>query len=299
MRVAVTGSSGLIGSAIRRALGARGDEVIRVIRPGSRGNGIYWDPKTGQIDKDGLNGVDAVVHLAGESILGLWTDTHKRRILDSRVTGTSLIASTVAALTKPPGVLVSASGINYYGNRPGGEAVDESGDQGAGFLAEVVARWEAAAAPAREAGIRVVHNRTGLVLARSEGTLKFAAPVFYLGLGGRLGAGRQVWSWVALADVVRSYLYAVDHPLEGPVNVTAPEPVTNAEFTRILAEVMHRPAFMAVPEFVLRLGGEMVDELILSGARVVPRKLLESGFRFRFAELRPALQAVLAGEDGS
>ena len=289
----------MIGTAISRALAARGDTPVRLIRPVSRGSGIYWDPKTGQIDKDGLNGIDAVVHLAGESILGLWTPAHKRRVLDSRVRGTSLISSTIAALPNPPRVLVSASGINYYGNRPGSEPIDESAPQGQGFLAEVAGRWEAAAAPAREAGIRVVHIRTGLVLARNEGTLKYAVPVFYMGLGGRLGTGRQYWSWIALADVVRSYLHALDQPLAGPVNATAPEPVTNAEFTRVLAEVVHRPAFMAVPEFVLGLGGDLAKELILSGARVVPRKLLESGFRFRFTELRAALQAILAGEDGS
>lgn len=270
-----------------------------MLRPGSRGEGIYWDPGTGQIDRDGLNGSHAVVHLAGESIAAVWTPTRKRRILDSRVKGTSLLATTLAGLPSPPAVLVSVSGINYYGNRPASEPIDESAAKGTGFLADVVEQWEQAASPARQAGVRVVHPRFGLVLARESLALKLALPVFYAGLGGKLGSGRQIWSWVSVDDVVGSVLFLIDQPLQGPVNAVAPNPVSNAEFTRVLAEVMHRPAFISVPEFVLRLGGDVVDELILAGARVVPRKLLDSGYRFRHPELRPALQAVLAGEVGS
>jgi uncharacterized protein (TIGR01777 family) len=299
MRIAITGSSGMLGSAVSRALAARGDEVLRLVRPVSRGTGIYWDPGSGQIDRQGLQGLDAVVHLAGEPIAAIWTPARKRRILESRVRGTSLLAGTLAELSRPPKVLVSVSGINFYGNRPPNEPVDETTGKGTGFLSDVVERWEAAAVPARVAGIRVVHPRFGLVLAKDSLALKLAIPVFYMGLGGRLGSGRQVWSWVALADVVGSILHLIDQPLAGPVNVVAPHPVTNAEFTRVLAEVMHRPAFVAVPEFILKLGGEVVDELILTGARVIPRKLVESGYQFRYPELRPALQAVLAGEVGS
>jgi uncharacterized protein len=299
MRIAVTGSSGLIGTAVVRALSQRGDDVVRIVRPVSNAKGVFWDPNSGQIDRDGLEGIDAVIHLAGAQILGLWTRSRKRRILESRVKGTSLMAKTVAELKRRPAALIVASGTNYYGNRPASEEVDEKTSKGSGFLADVVEAWENAARPAANAGIRVVNLRTGLVLAKGEGTLKFAVPPFYAGVGGRLGSGGQVWSWVALDDVVGSYLHAVDTTITGPVNVVAPNPVTNAEFTRVLAGVLHRPSFMAVPEFVLRLGGQLVEELILSGARIVPRKLLESGYHFRYSDLRTALQAILAGQVGS
>jgi uncharacterized protein len=299
MRVAVTGSSGLIGSALVRALTQRGDDVVRLVRPGSRKAGIFWDPAAGQIDRAGLEGINAVVHLAGEPILGLWTRSHRRRIMTSRVHGTALIARTLGELNRGPAVLITASGINFYGNRGASEEVDEMAPRGAGFLADVVEAWEDAAAPAVSAGVRVAHARTGLVLAKGEGTLKFAVPVFSAGIGGRLGSGKQIWSWVALPDVVGSYLHLLDMPVRGAVNVVAPNPVSNAEFTRVLAKVLHRPAILQVPEAVLRLGGQMVEELILSGARVIPRKLLETGYRFRHPELRPALQAVLAGEVGT
>ena len=299
MRIAVTGSSGLIGTAVVRALSQRGDDVVRIVRPVSNAKGVFWDPNSGQIDRDGLEGIDAVIHLAGAQILGLWTRSRKRRILESRVKGTSLMAKTVVELKRRPAALIVASGTNYYGNRPASEEVDEKTSKGSGFLADVVEAWENAARPAANAGIRVVNLRTGLVLAKGEGTLKFAVPPFYAGVGGRLGSGRQVWSWVALDDVVGSYLHAVDTTITGPVNVVAPNPVTNAEFTRVLAGVLHRPSFMAVPEFVLRLGGQLVEELILSGARIVPRKLLESGYHFRYSDLRTALQAILAGQVGS
>ena len=299
MKIAVTGSSGLIGTAVVRALGQRGDEVIRLIRPGSKGKGVFWDPNAGQIDREGLEGVHAIIHLAGEPIVGLWTPSKKRRILQSRVRGTSIIATALTEMRRPPAVLITASGISYYGNRPGAEEVDERAGKGSGFLADVVEAWEKAAGPASEAGIRVANLRTGLVLAKGAGTLKFAVPPFYAGVGGRLGDGRQVWSWVVLEDVAGSYLHAVDTAIRGPVNVVAPNPVTNAEFTRVLAAVLHRPSLVTVPEFVLRLGGDLVNELILAGARVIPAKLVESGYRFRYSDLRTALQAVLAGQVGS
>jgi uncharacterized protein (TIGR01777 family) len=299
MKIAITGSSGLIGAAVSRALTRRGDTVIRVIRPGSAGPGIHWDPQSRQIDREGLNGLDAVVHLAGAPIFSLWTAGQKRRILESRVQGTTLLAEALAQLNQPPRVLVCASAIGFYGNRPPDQPVDETDAKGSGFLADVVALWEAAAAPAKDAGIRIVNTRFGLVLGKDGGTLMVAVPPFYLGLGARLGSGRQVWSWVTLPDVVGGVLHVIDNPVAGPVNVVAPHPVNNAEFTRVLAEVMRRPAFLAVPEFLLKLGGEMVNELILSGVRVVPRRLQESGYRFRHPELRPALQAVLAGDVGS
>jgi uncharacterized protein (TIGR01777 family) len=298
MRIAITGSSGLIGSKTVRALQQRGDQIARLVRPGSKRSGIQWDPATGRIDADALEGCDAVINLAGESIASLWTPRRKRRILESRVKGTSLLATALARLASPPRVLISASGVNYYGNRPATESIDETERRGEGFLADVVERWEGAAEPARVAGIRTAHPRFGLVLARNGGALKFALPVFYAGIGGRLGSGKQVWSWVALADVVGSILHLIDHSVSGPVNVVAPNPVSNAEFTKTLGEVLHRPTWLAVPAFALRLAGGAADELILSGARIVPRKLIETGYQFRYPELRQALQAVLAGEVG-
>lgn len=294
MRVAITGSSGLIGAATAQALAAAGHDIVRLIRPGSPGHGVRWDPSKGQIDAAALEGVDTVVHLAGESIASVWTASRKRRILESRVNGTSLLAATLAGLRRRPSALISASAIGYYGNRPDDKPIDEGAPKGIGFLADVAEQWEAAAQPAREAGIRVAHPRFGLVLSKDGGMLKPALPVFSFALGGRLGSGRQVWSWVVIDDVVGSVLHLLDHPIAGPVNVTAPNAVTNAEFTNALGDVLHRPTVVAVPEFALKLAGEAAEELVLFGARVVPRKLIESGYRFRYPELRQALQAVLA-----
>jgi uncharacterized protein (TIGR01777 family) len=299
MRIAITGASGLIGSAVVAALKARGDEAIRLVRPGSARAGVTWDPARGEIDLAALEGMDAVVHLAGESIAAVWTASRKRRILESRVVGTSLIATSLAKLQRPPRVLVSASAIGYYGDHPAGEPVDESAPKGSGFLADVVAQWEAAAQPARSAGIRVAHPRFGLVLDRNGGMLKAALPMFYVGMGGRLGSGKQIWSWVALDDVVGSVLHLIDHNLAGPVNVTAPNAVSNTEFTRELAKAVHRPALLPAPEFMLKLVGGAAEELVLYGVRAVPKKLTESGYVFRYPELRQALQAVLAGGVGA
>ena len=300
MRVAVSGTSGLIGQAVLKELAARGHVALPLVRPASKKTGIYWDPNTGQIEREKLEGIDAVVHLAGETIAGLWTSARRQRILDSRVKGTSLIATTLASLDRPPGALVSASAIGYYGNRPASETIDETASSGTGFLRDVVLAWESAAGPARSAGIRVVHPRFGLVLGKGGGMLKPALPAFYAGLGGRLGSGKQIWSWVAIDDVAGSIVHMIEHgSLSGPVNVTAPNPVSNAEFTRILGEVLHRPTVLPVPEFILRLVGDVAEELVLSGARVIPRKLLESGYHFRYPELRQALQAVLARAVGT
>jgi uncharacterized protein (TIGR01777 family) len=295
MRVAITGSSGLIGTAVHRSLDARGDDVVPMVRPASKRAGIMWDPAAGQVDKAALEDIDAVVHLAGQSIAGLWTRGYKRKIVDSRVRGTSLIARTLAELKNPPRVLVSASAIGYYGNRPATETLDESAGKGDGFLADVVARWEASAENARQAGIRVAHPRFGLVLSKDGGALKPMLPIFYAGFGGRMGSGKQIWSWVALDDVVGSILHLLDNPVSGAVNVVAPNPASNTEFTKVLGNVLHRPTLRAVPAFALKLAGGAAEELILFGARVVPKKLMESGYRFHYPELRQALQAVLAG----
>lgn len=298
MRVAITGSSGLIGSAMVARLRADGHEVTRLVRGRGHAGGpgaVHWDPARGEVDAAGIEGHDVVIHLAGESLVGLWTKRKKARIRDSRVQGTRLIAEALAGLARPPGVLLSASAIGYYGARPPDEVVDEGTPAGSGFLAETAQAWEAAAEPARAAGIRVVHPRFGLVLSPRGGALAAMLPVFRFGLGGRLGSGAQVWSWIALDDVVEAALHALrTDSLDGPVNFVAPEPVSNAEFTRVLGRVLRRPAPFAVPASAARLAaGEMAEEMLLTGARVSPRRLLETGYRFRFPTLEPALRHLL------
>jgi uncharacterized protein (TIGR01777 family) len=299
MLVAVTGSTGLIGTALVRRLTADGHRVLRVTR--SRPSGpdeTRWDPMGGRIDADALAGVDAVVHLAGRGIGdGLrWTRKAKDEILQSRVEGTRLLAETMAgaAGSGGPRVLVCASGIHAYGD--GGDAVlTESSRPGSGFLAEVVRQWEAAADPARTAGLRVVHIRNGIVQAAEGGALPRLLPLFRLGLGGRLGSGRQWWSWVALDDSVGLYRHALlSDDLEGPVNGTAPNPVTNAEHAATLARVLGRPGFLAAPAFAVRLLlGELAEELLFASLRVQPAAAQASGYVFRFPELEPALRHVL------
>jgi len=299
MLVAVTGSTGLIGTALVRRLTADGHRVLRVTR--SRPSGpdeTRWDPMGGRIDADALAGVDAVVHLAGRGIGdGLrWTRKAKDEILQSRVEGTRLLAETMAgaAGSGGPRVLVCASGVHAYGD--GGDAVlTESSRPGSGFLAEVVRQWEAAADPARAAGLRVVHIRNGIVQAAEGGALPRLLPLFRLGLGGRLGSGRQWWSWVALDDSVGLYRHALlSDDLEGPVNGTAPNPVTNAEHAATLARVLGRPGFLAAPAFAVRLLlGELAEELLFASLRVQPAAAQASGYVFRFPELEPALRHVL------
>jgi uncharacterized protein (TIGR01777 family) len=299
MRVAVTGSTGLIGTALVARLREAGHEVTRLVRDRSRARApgsVFWDPLRGEIDAPGLEGHDVVVHLAGESLVGIWTRAKKRRIRDSRVRGTRVLAEALAGLARPPRVLLAASAIGFYGPREPDEVVDESTPAGRGFLAEVAVEWEAAAAPARAAGIRVVHARFGLVLSPRGGALARMLPLFRLGLGGTLGSGEQVWSWIALDDVVEAALHVLGtEALAGAVNFTAPEPVSNAEFTRVLGRVVRRPAPFAVPAFAARLvAGEMAEEMLLVGARVVPRRLLDSGYRFRLPALEPALRQLLS-----
>ena len=297
MQVAVTGSSGLIGSELRRALELSGHEVLRIVRGGpSASDAIRWDPAAGAIDKEGLEGVDAVVHLAGESIGGArWSETQKANINDSRVQGTTLLARTLASLASPPKVLVSGSAVGYYGN--GGEKfLTEESPRGEGFLAAVVERWEAAAAPAEEAGIRVVRIRSGIVLSRKGGALGKLLLPFKLGLGGRFGSGRQYWSWISIHDEIGAILHAIDTgSLSGPVNLTAPNPTTQADFAATLARVLGRPAFMPTPVIGVKLvyGEQMVEETLLWGQRALPKRLEESGFTFVHPTLEEALRAVV------
>jgi uncharacterized protein len=299
MRIAITGASGLVGGELQRQLRRAGHEITPVTRShGSAEQGdraVIWHPDRGTIEKTGLEAHDVVVHLAGESIAGVWTTAKKRRIKKSRITGTGLLARTLAELHQKPRVLVSASGFNYYGDQPTG-TVDESAPPGTGFLADVAQRWEACTRAARDAGIRVVLMRLGTVLSPRGGMLASLLPLFRLGLGTRLGSGNQVWPWIALEDIPPAILHLLERPdIDGPVNFVAPQLVTNAEFTDTLAAVLGRPSILALPAFAARLApGGMGSELLLSGARVVPGKLLHSGYEFRFPELKPALQAMLA-----
>ena len=274
MRVAITGSSGLIGSALAASLESDGHDVLRLRR------GEHWDPAAGTVTPGALAGVDAVVHLAGEGVAEKrWSDEQKRRIHDSRVVGTKAIAEACAASSVP--TLVSGSAVGFYG-APGAVVVDESHGPGDDFLAHVVVDWEAATAAAEAAGTRVVHSRTGIVQSARGGALKRQLPLFKLGVGGRIGRGDFYVSWITLEDEVRALRFAIDTPtLRGPVNLTAPDPVTNAEWTKALGRALHRPTAFTVPPFALRLvlGAELVESL-LSSQRVVPRKLLDAGFVF-------------------
>jgi uncharacterized protein len=298
MRVAITGASGLIGTALRRSLEADGHAVSPLVRSDDR-PGIRWDPEQETIDAAALEGVDAVVHLAGEGIAEKrWTDEQKRRIRDSRTKGTDLLARALAGLDRKPSVLVSASGMHFYGDR-GDEVVTEADPAAGGFLPEVVVAWEAAAAPAEAAGIRVSRIRTGLVLDRTGGALARMLPLFRFGVGGRLGSGTQWWSGISIEDHVRAVRFLIDHEVSGPVNLSAPAPVTNAEFTKALGRVLHRPTALPVPTFgpKLLLGGELAQELLFTSIRMLPARLTDAGFEFRHADLDTALRSVLGRDD--
>ncbi|MDR6226148.1 TIGR01777 family oxidoreductase [Desmospora profundinema] len=301
MRIAITGSSGLIGTALMRHLEARGDDVTRVIRRSTdqvEAKGVRWDPERGEVEAAGLEGQDALIHLAGENIsAGRWTPRQKERILQSRTRGTALLADTLAALEQPPKVWLSASAIGYYGYRDPMEKVDESTSKGSGFLADVAKEWEHSTQAAQRAGIRVVHLRFGVVLSPQGGALAAMLPLFKGGLGGRIGTGKQMMSWVSLADVPPILMHVLEQEhLSGPVNVVSPHPVSNGEFTRVLGRVVKRPTMIPLPGFAARLIlGEMADELLLQGCRVLPGKLEETGYRFRHPELEPALRSLLDG----
>lgn len=295
LRVAVTGSSGLIGTELCRRLEAEGHAVLRLVRRTPRGEGeAHWDPAAGVIDAAALEGLDAVVGLAGENVGARWTTERRRRIRASRVDATLLLGETLAGLARPPRVFVSASAVGYYGIR-GDERLDESSPPGTDFLAQVVRDWEAAADPAASAGIRVVHPRIGVVLAADGGVLARMLPPFRLGLGGRMGSGRQWMSWIALDDLVDVLLRALrDDALAGPVNAVAGA-ATNAEFTATLGRVLRRPTVTVVPAFALRAAfGEMAEDTILASQRVEARRLAALGHQFRHPDLEGALRAILA-----
>ncbi|QEU70099.1 TIGR01777 family protein [Streptomyces galilaeus] len=290
----MAGASGLIGSALVRSLTADGHEVVRLVRHAPRSEAeVRWDPERGRVDAAGLAGCSAVVNLAGAGVGDhRWTDAYKRRIHDSRVHGTAALAKAVAALDERPRVFVNGSAMGYYGET-GERVVDESAPAGRGFLPELCVEWEAAAEPARAAGVRTAFTRTGLVVARGGGAWGRLFPLFRAGLGGRMGDGRQYWSYIALHDEVAAIRHLLDRDdLSGPFNLTAPEPLTNREITAAMGRVLHRPTLFPVPAPVLRtVLGEMAGD-VLGSARVVPKRLLESGFTFAFPGIEDALRAA-------
>ena len=297
LHVAVTGANGLIGSALRRRLEVAGHRVSRLVRRTAGPGEISWDPAAGTLNPAALEGTDAVVHLSGENVGARWTAARKARIRSSRVVSTRLLSETLAGLQRPPQVMVSASAVGIYGDR-GDEVLTEDsppGDPAGDFLVSVTQEWEKAAEPARVEGIRVVHPRFGVVLSPAGGALRKMLLPFRLGLGARLGTGQQWMSWISIDDAVQAIdLALTDDGLQGPVNVTAPEPVTNRDFTHTLARVLSRPALFAAPESVLRLAlGEMAQGTILSSARVVPARLLQAGHRFGYPDVESALRHVL------
>jgi len=298
MRVAVSGSTGLVGSQVVASFSTAGHEVVRLVRrpPAPGEEAVRWDPEKGEVYAAGLDGLDAVVHLAGENIAsGRWNAARKAAIRDSRVNGTRFLCDALAGLARPPKTLVCASAVGIYGDR-GEEPLTEVSSPGTGFLAEVCREWEAASAPAGGKGIRVVALRIGMVLAPGGGALARMLPLFRAGLGGVIGGGRQYISWVALDDLPGIVLHALQRgDLSGPVNAVAPRPVTNREFTEALGKALSRPTLLPVPAFALRLavGGEMADALLLASARVVPKRLLDTGFAFRSPELETTLRRLL------
>jgi uncharacterized protein (TIGR01777 family) len=296
MKILVTGSTGLVGSALVSELRTDGDEVLRLVRSQPQAaDEVLWNPEKGIEEIERTEGLDAVVHLAGENIAaGRWSEERKRRIRDSRVQGTRVLSEALASLASPPKALASASAIGYYGDR-GDEILTELSAPGEGFLPDVCRQWEAATEMAERTGIRVVHLRFGVILSEAGGALQKMLTPFKLGVGGKVGSGQQYMSWIALADVIGIIKQAIkDESLSGPVNVVAPNPVTNLEFTKTLGRVLSRPTVFPVPAFALRLAfGEMADAALLASERVEPERLKEAGYIFEYPELEGALQHIL------
>jgi hypothetical protein len=295
MRILITGSTGLVGAELVPFLSTQGHETIRLVRKEPGEGEVHWDPSSGEIDSPSLEGLDAVVHLAGENIASRrWNQAQKDRIRNSRVNGTRLLSQALAGLSSPPKVLVCASAIGFYGNRSD-ETVNEESQPGGGFLADVCKEWEAATSPAVEKGIRVVNLRFGIILSPKGGPLAMMLTPFKMGVGGTIGSGYQYMSWISIDDAIGAiYLALQDRTLSGPVNAVSPEPVTNREFTKTLGSVLSRPTLFPMPAFAARLAfGEMADELLLASARVEPKRLKESGYAFRTPTLEGALRHVL------
>jgi hypothetical protein len=297
MDIAVTGSTGLIGTELVAALQGDGHRVLRLVRPDSVGAGgdtAAWDPARGTIDAAALEGIDAVVHLAGVGIAdSRWTEQQRQRILGSRTSGTTLLASTLASLQQPPSVLLSGSAIGYYGDH-GDDVIDEATGPGDDFPARVCVQWEACAQPAVDSDIRVAFLRTGIVQSTKGGALAKQLPFFKLGLGGRVGSGRQWISWISIDDEVAAIRFLLDHEVSGPVNLVAPEPVTNSEYTKALGSVLHRPTtILPITGPRLLYGRELADSLLLTSQRVAPAALQAAGFEFAQPQLRGALEHLI------
>jgi uncharacterized protein (TIGR01777 family) len=292
MKIVVSGSSGLVGSPLVQALEARGDTVVRLV------HGRQWDLDRNVIDRASLEGSDAVIHLAGENIFGRWTEAKKQRVRDSRVRGTRLLSNTLVGLTRPPTVLLAASAVGYYGDR-GSQTLTESSSPGHDFLAEVAREWEEATGSAARAGIRVVNMRFGIVLSPAGGALGKMLTPFRMGLGGPIAGGTQYVSWIARPDLVAAIQHVLDkRDVSGPVNLTAPNPVTNREFATTLGKVLGRPAIVPVPAFALRMAfGADGAAMLQAGQRVLPERLLASGFQFDFPAIEAALRHLLARSD--
>jgi uncharacterized protein len=296
VKIVISGAGGLIGSELASSLAKNNHKILRLVRKQLPGvDEISWNPSTGKLDQKSLEGVDAVVHLAGENIAGgRWTAEKKRLIRESRITGTRLLAQSIAHLFEPPKVLVSVSAIGYYGNR-GEEELNEDSSPGTGFLSDVCREWEDATTPALMRGIRVVIPRLGMALSASGGALPMMLPAYRRGLGGMIGSGRQYMSWIAIHDIVGIITHAIrNESLHGPVNAVAPHPTTNRAFNQILGRVLARKAIFKLPAFAARLlFGEMAKEVLLASARAIPAKLIKSKYKFQFPELENALLYIL------
>jgi uncharacterized protein (TIGR01777 family) len=295
MKIVISGASGLIGTQLVTSLKSSGHEVVQLVRRSAAAGQIMWDPKSGKLDPASLEGCDAVIHLSGAGIGDKrWSDAYRKEILDSRTATTSLLANTIASLQRKPSVFLSGSAIGIYGAR-GDEQLTETSAHGTGFLADVCKQWEAAAKPAVDAGVRTVFLRTGIVLSPKGGALKKLLPLFRLGVGGKFGNGKQWQSWISMDDEVASIIHLLTANVSGAVNLTAPQPVTNAEFTKVLARVVKRPAIVPVPTFApkILLGGELADALLFTGQRVIPQALTASGYVFKHSTLESALRSLL------
>jgi len=297
VKIVITGATGLIGTALSASLRADGHDVVPLVRRPVRvgESAVQWDPAAGTLDPAGLEGADAVVNLAGAGIGDKrWSDEYKRLVLESRTSSTGLVARTMADLDRPPSVLVSGSAIGIYGET-GDRAATERSAHGHDFLAQVCEQWEAATAPAEEAGTRVAHLRTGMVLAGQGGALGKMLPLFKLGVGGRMGSGEQWWSWISLDDEIAMIRWLLDTDVSGPVNATSPQPVTNADLTRSLGQVLHRPTVVPVPSFgpKILLGAELADTLLFTSQKVLPQVAIDTGFVFRYPTIEGALRHVL------
>ena len=296
MKIVVSGASGLIGTQLVAKLSSSGHEVVRLVRRSPKSGEIQWNPKSGTLDAAALEGADAIIHLSGAGIGDKrWSDGYRKEILDSRTATTALLAKTMASLSRKPSVFLSGSAIGIYGAR-NDEQLTEVSTHGTGFLAEVCEQWEAAAKPAVDAGIRTVYLRTGIVLSPKGGALKKLLPLFKLGVGGKFGSGKQWQSWISIDDEIGAIEHLLTANVSGAVNLTAPNPVTNAEFTKVLASVLKRPAIVPVPTFApkILLGGELADALLFTGQRVIPAALNASGYNFKHTTLESAFRSLLS-----